>query len=55
MHQKYMMVFSNNTNLVFIIILKIAGFFFYIQDNIPHFSCVAFKTVDLKMLITVQS
>ena len=27
MHQKYMMAFSINTNLVFIIALKIAGFY----------------------------
>ena len=25
MHQKYMIVFSSNTNLVFIVTLKIAG------------------------------
>ena len=41
MHKKYTMVFSSNTNLVFIIVLKIVGFhinfFFYIQDNIPQF------------------
>ena len=27
MHQKYTMAFSSNTNLVFIIVLKIAGFY----------------------------
>ena len=29
MYQKYMMAFSSNTNLVFIIVLKIAGFVFF--------------------------
>ena len=58
MHQKYTMVFSSNTNLVFITVLKncrvLCKFFFYIQENITV-SCVAFKTVALKMLFTVES
>ena len=40
LHQKYTMAFSSNSKLVFIIILKSAGFymfFFYIQNNIPQF------------------
>ena len=58
MHQKYAMVFSSNTNLVFIIVLKIAGFYIGFSSIFKiiflNFLC-AFKTVALKMLFTVES
>ena len=41
MHEKYTMTISSDTNLIFLVALKIAGFFisffFYIQDNISQF------------------
>ena len=39
MHEEYTTAFSSNTNLIFIVALKIAcpsiSFFFYILHNIP--------------------